>query len=309
MKKIITTWAASQRTHQTALESPAVRELVSRYVPGRSLAEILPVLVDLRRKGLCYSLEYLAEDRVESWAQARHNASSYAEVIDLLRLTGLAPSTELSIRFAAFGTLLGSGNAERAWASIREICRAATNAGVKVTVGMGGSAEIDPILDGWSGLQEDFPDLGITVQAQMLRTAADLPHLAEKRARIRLVKGALSASGKLAYRRAHDIDLAYVRALRFLMESEATVLVGTHDPRVVAIAEALITRNGRGREDHEFQMMYGVRPLEQRRLVDIGHISRVYIPFGPGGFGHYLPRLVERPSTAALFLRSLVGKR
>ena len=99
------------------------------------------------------------------------------------------------------------------------------------------------------------------------------------------------------------------RSLRTLMHSQAVPLVATHDPRLVAITEELIRRSGRRPGSYEFQMMYGIRPLEQRRLVDIGHPTRVYVPFGPGWYDYYVRRLAERPALAALFARSLVGKR
>ena len=56
-------------------------------------------------------------------------------------------------------------------------------------------------------------------------------------------------------------------------------------------------------------MLYGVRPLELRRLVDIGHVARSYVPYGPGWYEYYLHGFVERPDNLALFMRSLLGKR
>ena len=103
--------------------------------------------------------------------------------------------------------------------------------------------------------------------------------------------------------------MAYVRRLRELMNSDAIPLIATHDPRIVSIAEELIRRTNREYGDHEFQMMYGIRPWEQRRLVDIGHMCRVHIPVGPGWYEYYLSRLEERPANLVLFLRSLIGKR
>ena len=68
-------------------------------------------------------------------------------------------------------------------------------------------------------------------------------------------------------------------------------------------------RSGRAPDSYEFQMLYGVRPLELRRLVDIGHVARSYVPYGPGWYEYYLRGFVERPDNLALFMRSLLGKR
>jgi proline dehydrogenase len=84
-------------------------------------------------------------------------------------------------------------------------------------------------------------------------------------------------------------------------------MVATHDPRLVKIASALATRNGRMPGSYEFQMLYGIRPAEQRRLADLGEKVRVYVPYGQEWYGYLMRRLAERPANTAFFLRSLVS--
>ena len=57
-------------------------------------------------------------------------------------------------------------------------------------------------------------------------------------------------------------------------------MVATHDPRLIDIAGALAVRHGRTTGDHEYQMLYGIRPDEQRRLAGEGETVRVYVPYG-----------------------------
>ena len=42
-------------------------------------------------------------------------------------------------------------------------------------------------------------------------------------------------------------------------------MIASHDPRMIEIASSLVSRYGRAKETYEFQMLYGVRPDEQRR--------------------------------------------
>ena len=77
----------------------------------------------------------------------------------------------------------------------------------------------------------------------------------------------------------------------------------------VAIAEQLATENGRNDSTFEFQMLYGIRPEEQRRLVAAGHTVRVYVPFGTDWYGYFTRRLAERPANLLFFLRSLVTRK
>jgi proline dehydrogenase len=93
------------------------------------------------------------------------------------------------------------------------------------------------------------------------------------------------------------------------MEGDGYPMVATHDPRMVAIAEALVQRTGRPPETYEFQMLYGIRPDEQRRLREVGHRMRVYVPYGQEWYGYLMRRLAERPANLGFFLRALVSSR
>lgn len=60
---------------------------------------------------------------------------------------------------------------------------------------------------------------------------------------------------------------------------------------------------------YEFQMLYGIRPAEQRRLAATGARVRVYVPYGSDWYGYLVRRLAERPANLGFFLRSLASKR
>jgi proline dehydrogenase len=93
------------------------------------------------------------------------------------------------------------------------------------------------------------------------------------------------------------------------MAGDGYPMVATHDPRLVKIATALATRNGRMPGSYEYQMLYGIRPAEQKRLADAGETVRVYIPYGVEWYGYLMRRLAERPSNLTFFLRSLVSQK
>jgi proline dehydrogenase len=105
------------------------------------------------------------------------------------------------------------------------------------------------------------------------------------------------------------VDKSYVRCLKVLMAGQGYPMVATHDPRMVDIAGALATRNGRPQGSYEYQMLFGIRPDEQQRLSDAGEKVRVYVPYGSEWYGYLMRRLAERPSNLSFFLRSLVSKK
>ena len=308
MSELVMRWAGRDQVRRAAMASPAARELVARYVAGEHMDDLVPVLHSLVDKGLLVSVEYLGHP-VTALGDAEANRAGYLELITGLAAEGLAKGAEISVRLSLLGQELGAQGEEFALQAARRITRMASNAGALVTLDMSGSEFVDSTLDTWVQLNQDLPSVGATVQAALHRTERDLANLAMPGGRIRLCKGAFRESRAVAFRNRHEIDLAFVRGLRILMKSQAVPLVATHDPRLIAIAEELIRRAGRAPDSYEFQMLYGVRPLELRRLADIGHNARSYGPYGPGWYEYYLQGLVERPDNLALFMRSLLGKR
>ena len=92
------------------------------------------------------------------------------------------------------------------------------------------------------------------------------------------------------------------------MAGDGYPMLATHDPRLVAITEDLARRSGRAPDSFEFQMLYGIRPNEQQRLVAQGQRVRVYVPYGDEWYGYLVRRMAERPANLAFFLRSVATK-
>ncbi|PIE25933.1 MAG: proline dehydrogenase, partial [Micrococcales bacterium] len=177
-----------------------------------------------------------------------------------------------------------------------------------VTVDMEGHTAVDDTLDLARQVREDFPWLGVVLQAYLRRTEADAKDLASAGSRVRLCKGAYDEPASVAYRNSADVDRAYARALKVLIRGQGYPMIATHDPRLVEIAQALIADAGRSTDSYEFQMLHGVRPKEQRRLAGGGETVRVYLPFGRQWYEYLMRRMAERPSNAALFVRSMIRK-
>jgi proline dehydrogenase len=85
-------------------------------------------------------------------------------------------------------------------------------------------------------------------------------------------------------------------------------MLATHDPRMIEIGRYLVRDHRRDPGSYEFQMLYGIRPLEQQRLVGLGHQVRCYVPFGLDWYAYLVRRLAERPANLAFFARSLVSR-
>ncbi|HEU4426451.1 MAG TPA: proline dehydrogenase family protein, partial [Pilimelia sp.] len=147
------------------------------------------------------------------------------------------------------------------------------------------------------------------LQSYLRRTEADCRELATAGSRVRLCKGAYSEPESVAYQSKLDVDRSYVRCLNILMAGEGYPMLATHDPRLIAIGEDRARWFDRSPDEFEFQMLYGVRPDEQRRLVAEGYTVRVYLPYGTQSYGYLMRRLAERPANLAFFARSLASRK
>ncbi|MFL6171396.1 MAG: proline dehydrogenase family protein, partial [Marmoricola sp.] len=147
------------------------------------------------------------------------------------------------------------------------------------------------------------------VQSYLRRTEGDCADLARGGVRVRLCKGAYHEPESVAFQDRHEVDKSYVRCMKVLMAGQGYPMIASHDPRMVDIAGALATRNNHPQGSYEFQMLYGIRSEEQKRLAAAGERMRVYIPYGTEWYGYLMRRLAERPSNLTFFLRSLLSQK
>jgi proline dehydrogenase len=296
----------SDRVKHLVTTMPVSSSVVARYVPGESTESAVGVVAELADSGRLASLDFLGEDTHEQ-AHAEAVVAAYLDALSALSDGGLAKSAEVSVKLSAIGKAL-PGNGERiALENARTVCHAARNAGTTVTLDMEDHTTTDSTLRVLRELREDFPETGAVLQAYLHRTEDDCRALTGEGSRVRLCKGAYDEPESVAYQSRADVDLAYVRCLKVLMAGDGYPMVASHDPHMVAIAEALARGAGRSSDSFEFQMLYGIRPDEQRRIVADGYRMRVYVPYGQEWYGYLMRRLAERPSNLAFFLRSLVS--
>jgi proline dehydrogenase len=85
--------------------------------------------------------------------------------------------------------------------------------------------------------------------------------------------------------------------------------IATHDTTMIEHAKRLAIERGIGKDQFEFQMLYGIRRDLQAELVRQGYGVRVYIPFGREWFPYFMRRLGERPANLSFVLRSLFSER
>ncbi|MQS06588.1 proline dehydrogenase family protein [Streptomyces alkaliphilus] len=286
--------------------TPVTRPVVDRFVAGERLDQAVAAVRSLTGRNLEVTLDHLGED-VTDPAEALRARDAYLALAEALGKEGLGERAEMSVKLSAFGQALPGGH-DLALANVLPVVEAAHAAGTTVTLDMEDHTTVDSTLAIHAELRRRFPATGAVLQSCLLRTEDDCRALAGEGSRVRLVKGAYREPAEVAYQDKHLVDRAYVRCLRLLMTGDGYPMIGSHDPRMIAIAQELARRVGRSPRSYEFQMLYGIREVEQVRLAEAGHRVRVYVPYGTDWYGYFMRRLAERPANVAFFLRSFVSR-
>lgn len=298
----------SDKVKRLISSMPVSSGIVNRFVPGESTDSAIEATASLIHDGLHVTLDFLGEDTVER-EQADATVDAYLEALSALAEHRLAGNAEVSLKLSALGQALPKDGEKISRENARTICHAARNAGTTVTVDMEDHTTTDATLETLRDLRKDFPETGAVLQSYLHRTEADCRDLAYDGSRVRLCKGAYHEPESVAYQSRDDVDKSYVRCMKVLMSGPGYPMVATHDPRMIDIAGALATRFARPQGSYEYQMLFGIRPTEQRRLAQSGEKVRVYLPYGEDWYGYLVRRLAERPANLRFFLRSLASRK
>lgn len=247
-------------------DNHVVRRALGHKVAGdvgaaASVDDLMGLLRHYAPRGLWFSVTRGAHESADSvsWFQTLIAALVDADLGDIADV------------FVPFGAL----PADDELASAQVLARCGANAGVGVTFGVADPGSFDRQIGVVDELRRDFPTVALSLDVRDVRTEQVCRRLADMPARVQLTT--LRGNGTGRHEIGHPSDLAYVRCLRILMEGRAYPMIASHDSRIVSIAATLASNTGRTPDDYEYQMLSGVRPWEQQRLVDIGRHVRVVI--------------------------------
>ncbi|MFJ3824734.1 proline dehydrogenase family protein [Streptomyces nodosus] len=303
---VILAASRSDRMRRLISAAPVTKQVVDRFIPGESVDQIVPIIRELTGRGLELTMDVVGED-ITNPGQAEAARDAYLKLIDHLKVLDLGTRAEMSVKLSMFGQALDGGH-ELALANVRPVVEAAAAIGTTVTLDAEDHTTLDSMFAIHDELRKGFPQTGCVIQAYLFRTEDDARRLAGNGSRVRIVKGAYKEPASVAYQQKAEIDKAYVRILKTLMEGKGYPMIGSHDPRLISIAQELGRRAGRKLDEYEFQMLYGIRSEEHLRLAAEGHRMRVYTAYGTDWYGYFMRRLAEKPANLRFFARSMISK-
>ncbi len=284
---------------------PIVWRFSRRYIAGTSLDSALDEVERLNAGGISATVDVLGENSrgADQVAQAR---DLYLQAIEDIAARGL--DAGISVKLSEMGLRFDREGCQRV---IDRLAAAAEAGGLFLSIDMEDSSITQATLDVYRAVRQRHHAVGAVIQAYLRRSEQDVAALlAEGVAHVRLCKGIYREPPGLAFQEPEEINDSFRALLEQLVNGGAEhVAIATHDPALVAHAEALLKERNIPRERYEFQMLLGVAEGMRARLVAAGHPLRVYVPFGESWLAYSLRRLKENPQIAGHIIQNLFNRR
>jgi proline dehydrogenase len=304
LRRVLLWFARNAWLRERLPRLPFMRRAVRRFMPGETSDDALAAAFDLHVLGIGSLYTRLGENITEL-AQAEGVADHYVDLFDRIRDREL--DGEISVKLTQLGLDV---DIEACYGHLVRLAEHAEATGSYLWIDMEGSSYVDVTLDLFERLRAGHPRTGICLQAYLRRTAADVERLLPLEPAIRLVKGAYDEPRSIAFRSKREVDASYLGlAVTLLRESRSRSLrvgLGTHDVELVEQIAEHARAAGLERTAFEVQMLYGIRPREQRRLAREGYRVQVLIAYGSAWYPWYMRRLAERPANVLFALRQLL---
>jgi proline dehydrogenase len=279
------------------------QKMSQRFVAGTQVEDALRAARAVNDLGLSVSIDNLGEN-VTSIEEAKHSASLYHQLLDLIAERGL--NANVSVKLTHMGLDVDENFA---YDNVTSLVQHAARLKSFVRVDMEGSPYTQRTLDfvhRLHGVPENGDAVGAVIQSYMRRSEADVEKLLAEKIRIRLCKGAYKEPPDIAFQKKSEVDANYVKLTKTLLKSGTYHGIATHDENIIRQTIEFARAEKVPAGAFEFQMLHGIRRDLQQQLVKDGWRMRVYIPFGTEWYPYLMRRLAERPANVLFIAKNIL---
>ncbi|MGK0618974.1 proline dehydrogenase [Meiothermus cerbereus] len=277
------------------------RNFARRFIAGDTLEEALQAVEALERDRIHAILDLLGE-MVTSEAEA---SKFQSELVRLVQAFGALPYPRyVAIKLTQLGLDLSE---DLAYSLMHEILSEARKVDCFVRIDMEDSPRVDATLRVYRRLhQAGFEKVGVVLQSYLKRTEQDLQSLIPLKTPVRIVKGAYKEPPEVAFQDKRIIDGQFLLLCKKALENGLYTAIASHDPQIIQEMKRWTAQMGIGPDRFEFQLLYGVRRDEQKKLAAEGYTVRAYVPYGTDWYPYFSRRIAERPENLLFVARSLI---
>ena len=302
MRSFLLHLSESKRLAPLIMRNALSRRVARRFVAGEWLDDAVEVARQVNSAMQLASLDLLGEN-VSDEAGARKAAENYLAIFARIEREKL--DSNVSLKLTQLGIDLNENLCQEL---LEKIVANATAQRNFVRIDMEGSPYTERTVEIAKRVRAKYAAVGTVIQAYLYRTEKDVLDLLAAGCRLRLCKGAYKEPPDIAFPKKSDVDANYVKLMKLLLPSGIYHGIATHDPAMIDATQEFAREKSIGREQFEFQMLYGIRTDLQKQLVRDGFRLRIYIPYGTDWFPYFMRRLAERPANLTFFMRNLLPR-
>ncbi|ALV47756.1 proline dehydrogenase [Arthrobacter alpinus] len=297
------TWALDESLKANVMANPvlasAAGRIARRFMAGETTTDALTLIAKNAHRGHLTSIECAGES-VRSEEIANKETGIFTTLIAEMKTRDelATVSFDLSHIGSVVSPVLGLTNA-------LAIAEAARDAGTYIMISAESSERTDLVLDLYEKVSDAFEETGITIQARLHRSPADLQRVMQRPGPIRLVKGAFLENSTVAHpRESNELTDAYLAMAQTLVTDGHRVNLATHDSSMVESLKSRLGQKLKGAHV-EFEMLQGLGTELLDSLSNEGYATREYVLFGSEWWLYVLNRMAEHPERVITALADL----
>ncbi|MCS6955075.1 MAG: proline dehydrogenase family protein [Candidatus Calescibacterium sp.] len=289
---------------------PSIKSLALRYVGAESIDSFINKIDEILSSGYRITISFLGEhysskDKVEKYKD---------NLIDIIQKVSNYQGITVSVKLTALGLLIDYDYCKN---NLGEVLSVASQINMRVHIDMEESVYVDNILNIFDTYRKDekYNNLDITFQSYLYRTSKDiedriLSFIWDTKPIIRICKGAYKEPFDKVFPNKKLVDENYYNLSVKMLDNVEKVYpaFATHDHRLIEKIKNYVQYRGISKENFEFQMLFGVRPELQKKVIEQGYNLRLYVPIGSDWYEYFVRRIAEKPSNLLLILYSLIKK-
>lgn len=281
-----------------------VRKAVKKFMPGETEEAAIETAFEYSKLGISSVFTKLGEN-ITQLSEADAVRDHYLQLIDKIAEKNL--DVEISVKLTQLGFDLSEEETYNNFIAI--VKKANEKLGNSVFIDMEGSLYTQRTIDFYKKCKMIIDNVGLCVQAYLLRTEKDIEELLSFNPLIRIVKGAYKEPHNLVFKEKSKVDDNFFKlAINLLVESRQKnirPIFATHDEKLINRIIDEAERIGIDKSAYEFQMLYGIKTALQKKLAKDGYQFRVLIAYGESWYPWYMRRLAERPANIWFVIKNI----
>lgn len=270
-----------------------------KYIAGETLALAVDVVKSLNSKNIYTTMDVLGES-IKNKEEAIAAKNEALNVLDAIQKNNL--NSNLSIKPTQMGLSIEE---DFAYSQVEELVVKAKSMGSFVRIDMEDSSTTDATIRLYKRLNQKYDNVGIVIQAYLIRSMNDISKLNNLGTDYRLCKGIYIESPTIAYRDKQKVRDNYLELLKMILKNGNYVGIATHDDYLIEHAYQMIKELNIPKDMFEFQMLLGVTENLRDRINRDGYKMRVYVPFGKDWYAYSIRRLKENPHMAGQIFKNI----